>query len=444
MEGVTGELDPSLRIQRSVVDKREGLPLKQPAASAIVRDSLNGEVTDDQLSAWLATLAAVGMARDEVVALTAAYLNDIPPLDLSMLPGPVVDKHSTGGVGDKTSLIVSPIVAACGLTVVKMSGRGLGFAGGTIDKLESIPGMRVDLSSDEMLRVAAATGMVISGQTEGLAPGDAITYRLRDTTGTVESIPLIAASIMSKKIAVGADGLLLDVKTGEGALVPQVAQARHLAELMVGIGTEMGMRTRAVLTDMSQPLGRAVGNLLEVDEAVSVLAGEDVPSLTPTCIDLAAEMLCVADPSRDKASALDLARDALRSGRAFSTFVSWVEAQGGDASILDDAGSRQRTLRRTVFSEADGWVTAVSARAVGTAALHVGAGRRRSGDRIEHSAGVVIHRHVGDRVAKGEPLADLVTEDQHAEVAFAKLSSAFLIDSFSLPAPLSSPETVIC
>ena len=417
--------DPALRVTQSVADLRRGVPLDPAVGRDVIRDYLSGEIADYQVSAWLATLAAMGMDRDAVVGLTRAYLADAPPLDLSALDGPVVDKHSTGGVGDKTTLVVSPVVEACGTTVVKMSGRGLGFAGGTIDKLESLPGMRIDLDPVEMVEIAGRVGMVVTGQTRDLAPGDAATYRLRDVTGTVESVPLIAASIMSKKLAVGADALVLDVKVGEGALVPEPDDARRLAELMIGIGQETGIRTRAVLADMSQPLGRAVGNLIEVQEAIAVLQGEDVPGLTHLCRDLACEMLRAANPSLDAPAASVLVSDAISSGRALETFRAWVVAQGGSPDVVDDPRSVPSARRHAVVSSADGWVGSVSARSIGTVALSVGAGRRRTEDTLDHLAGVVVHRRVGDPVARGELLAELVTDLSAPERHLAELAAAF-------------------
>lgn len=419
--------DPALRVTRSVADLRRGIPLDPAVGRHIVRDYLCGDIADYQVSAWLATIAAVGINRDAVVGLTRAYLADRPPLDLTALSGPVVDKHSTGGVGDKTTLVVSPIVAACGTTVVKMSGRGLGFAGGTIDKLESVPGLRVDLGPEEMIEVAGSVGMVVSGQTKDLAPGDAATYRLRDVTGTVESVPLIAASIMSKKLAVGADALVLDVKVGEGALVPGIDDARRLAELMIGIGHETGIRTRALLADMSQPLGRAVGNLIEVQEAVSVLQGKDVPGLTDLSLELASEMLCAADPSLDVAKAAVRVREAVSSGRALETFRAWLVAQGGEPRVVDEPESLPRAARHAVLSRTAGWVGSVSARSVGTVALGLGAGRRRTQDQLDHLAGVLVHRRVGDRVARGDLLAEVVTNRALPDPHVAELAAAFEI-----------------
>jgi pyrimidine-nucleoside phosphorylase len=318
----------------------------------------------------------------------------------------VLDKHSTGGIGDTVSLVVAPLVAACGVAVAKMSGRGLGLTGGTIDKMESIRGLRLELDADEVYRVLDAAGMVITGQSAQLTPGDKATYALRDVTGTVDSLPLIAASIVSKKIAVGAHGVLFDVKTGAGALIPDPERALELARLMVDVATGAGLHCRAVLTDMSQPLGYAVGNALEVREALDALRGEDVPGLTDLSLTISALMLRSAEPGLTPAAAERKVSETLASGAGYEQFVRWAAAQGAEPGALDEPGGLPVAAHQVeVLAKDDGYVNNVDPRAIGTAAMRVGAGRLVKGGALDHAAGVVLRRRVGDAVAAGEPLA---------------------------------------
>ena len=405
--------------------KRDGGTLSPEEWRTLMASYAAGDVPDYQIAALAMAVYFRGMDSVETEALMTAMLDSGRRLDLDHLTVPRVDKHSTGGVGDKVSIVLAPLVAACGVAVPMMSGRGLGHTGGTLDKLESIPGFRTRLTLEEAARQVERLGCALIGQTDEIAPADRRFYSLRDATATVEAIPLIAASIMSKKLAVGADALVLDVKVGEGALVPEPDDARRLAELMIGIGQETGIRTRAVLADMSQPLGRAVGNLIEVQEAIAVLQGEDVPGLTHLCRDLACEMLRAANPSLDAPAASVLVSDAISSGRALETFRAWVVAQGGSPDVVDDPRSVPSARRHAVVSSADGWVGSVSARSIGTVALSVGAGRRRTEDTLDHLAGVVVHRRVGDPVARGELLAELVTDLSAPERHLAELAAAF-------------------
>ncbi|OON32459.1 MULTISPECIES: thymidine phosphorylase [unclassified Micromonospora] len=419
---------PSTRVLDAITRARAGEPAEPGQVEALVADYLAGRVPDYQMSAWLATVACRGLGSTDTVALTRAYVADGRSLDLGGVPRPVLDKHSTGGVGDKTSLVVVPVVAACGWRVAKMSGRGLGHAGGTVDKLESLPGLRLDLSADDVRRFLLEVGMVITGQSADLAPGDRATYALRDVTATVESIPLIAASIVSKKAAVGADGLLLDVKTGAGALTPDPRDAVDLARTMVDIATGFGLRCRAAITDMSQPLGYAVGNALEVREAVAALHGEHVPGLTPLCRILARMMVQLADPTLDDEAAGAQVDHAIASGAAYDIFRRWARAQGADTRCLDDPDRLPTAPHRTTVTATEsGWITGVDPRAVGTAALHVGAGRLLRDATIDHGAGVVLHRRVGDRVTAGSPLAELHHTKGDPDTALALVRSAFAV-----------------
>ncbi|MBP2471444.1 pyrimidine-nucleoside phosphorylase [Crossiella equi] len=392
----------------AIAAKRDGAELTAEQITSVVADYTAGHVPDYQMSAWLMAVACRGMTMAETVALTRAYVDSGEVVDLSAATRPVVDKHSSGGVGDKVSLFVAPVVAALGVDVLKMSGRGLDFAGGTLDKLESIPGMRVDLAEREMHEVLARTGMVITGQTARLVPADGATYALRDVTGSVHSLPLIAASIMSKKIAGGARGVVLDVKTGPGGLVGDLASARELARTMVEIGAAFGLRATAVLSDMSQPLGRAVGNALEVAEAVAALRGAEVPGFTDLAVHIAACMLRLADPALSEPQALHKVRGAVADGSAHGVFRAWLAAQGGDPRVADDPDLLPAAPHRTTVTAAEGgWVTDVDARALGRLSLTLGAGRLVHGQDIDHAVGLVVHRRVGDRVERGEPLVEI-------------------------------------
>ncbi|MEJ3746443.1 thymidine phosphorylase [Actinomycetes bacterium KLBMP 9797] len=420
--------EASARIQSAVTNKRLGRALSPEVIGSVVADFVAGRVPDYQMAAWLATVACRGLDGTELAELTRAYVSGGQRLDLCGLDRPVLDKHSTGGVGDKCSLVVAPVVAACGPAVVKMSGRALGYAGGTIDKLESIAGLRLDLAPDEVYRTATEVGMVITGQSAALAPGDEATYALRDVTGTVESIPLIAASIISKKLTVGADALVLDVKTGAGALIPDRGQAALLAGTMVDLASASGLPCRAVLSDMSQPLGYAVGNALEVREALAVLRGESVPGLSQVCATLARIMLQSADLALGDAEADDRVAGVLSDGSAYELFLRWVAAQGGDPRRLEQPdGLPVAPYVETVTADRAGWVREVEPRAIGAAAIRVGAGRLTHGARIDHAAGVLVHRRVGSRLAAGEPLAEIQYTTGDVRRAVALVRSAFTV-----------------
>jgi pyrimidine-nucleoside phosphorylase len=359
-------------------------------------------------------------------------------LDLSAIGRPVADKHSTGGVGDKTSLVVMPLVAACGVPVGKMSGRGLGFTGGTIDKLESFAGIRLDLSAAEFVHQLGEVGMVISGQSADLAPADGKLYALRDVTGTVPSLPLIASSIMSKKLAAGAQVIVLDVKTGSGAFMREPQAAQELARAMVAIGTAAGRRMAAVVSDMSQPLGRAVGHALEIGEALDTLEGHGPPEFTAFAVDLATTIVGLASPDGDPRRRVE---QALRSGAARDALRRMVSYQGGDTSAFDD---RRRLpaagLQRVVHFEQAGYVRRLDALGVARASIALGAGRERKGDAIDLSVGVVVHARLGQQVARGEPLATLHANDAaRLDQAERTLRSAVEVS----PAPVDTPPLIL-
>src|SRR5438309_7605884 len=367
-----------------------------------------------------------GMDAKETAALTSSMVRSGERLDLSRF-GRVVDKHSTGGVGDKTTLVVAPLVAACGAPVAKMSGRGLGFSGGTLDKLESIKGYRVDLTTAEFLAQLGRIGIVITGQTADLAPADGKMYALRDATGTVPSIPLIASSIMSKKIAAGAHAVVLAVKVGSGAFMKDLRSARELARAMVAIGVAHGLAVTCELTDMEQPLGRAVGNSLEIAEAIASLHGEGPPDLVQLTRVAGAEMLVRARRVRDTKSGLARIDGAIATGAGFAKFRELVAAQGGDVSMVDDPAKLPRAPHvQSLRAPRTGYVAGIAADQVGIASVHLGAGREKKGEPIDHRTGIGLHAKVGDRVERGQPYADVHVAGKPADAdAIAMIRGAF-------------------
>jgi thymidine phosphorylase len=380
--------------------KRDGGRLSDADIGWLIAAYTRGDIADEQMSALLMAIYFTGMARGELQAWTDAMIASGERLELTGLARPTVDKHSTGGVGDKVSLILAPLVASCGAAVPQLSGRGLGHTGGTLDKLESIPGWRAVLSNAEIMTVLAATGCVICAAGDGLAPADRRLYALRDVTGTVESIPLIASSIMSKKIAEGTGSLVLDVKVGNGAFMPDLAAARELAETMVELGNAGGVRTSALLTRMDTPLGRAVGNAVEVEEAVTTLRGGGPADLVAVTLALATEMLRLAGVSADPAA-------ALTDGRALDSYRAMVAAQGGDTQVPLPAARHYQMVR----AESGGWLCALNARAVGVASWRLGAGRARKEDPVSAAAGVICLAKPGDAVESGQPVLELRGDD---------------------------------
>ena len=380
--------------------KRDGYILTTEQIEWFIKSYTGGTVADEQASALLMAIVWRGMRPDELATWTAAMIASGVRLDLSSITAPTADKHSTGGVGDKVSLILAPLVAACGVADPMLSGRGLGHTGGTLDKLESIPGYRVDLEPSEVLQILGEVGCVICSAGPGLAPADRKLYALRDVTGTVESIPLIASSIMSKKIAEGTDALVLDVKVGSGAFMPDLDTARRLAETMVELGGKHGVKTSALLTNMESPLGWTAGNALEVAESVAALEGNGAPDLMEVTFALAREMLSLAGIEWDVQKCID-------DGLALAKWKQLVLAQGGDP----DAELPEAPERRTVGAPASGWITGMDARAVGIAAWRLGAGRARKEDPVSAAAGVVCLKKPGDRVEEGEPVLELHADD---------------------------------
>ena len=391
-----------------IARKRDGEALSREAIDAFVEGVVKGSVPDYQASALLMAIVLRGMTDDETAWLTDAMVRSGERVDLSDLPGVKVGKHSTGGVGDKVSIVLAPVAAACGVTVPKMSGRGLGHTGGTLDKLESIPGFRVGLTIEEFKATLRAVGTSIIGQTATLVPADKILYALRDVTATVESIPLISASIMSKKLAEGSSALVLDVKCGDGAFMKDRAKAQALAESMVAIGTRAGVRTEAFLTDMDAPLGRTVGNALEIAECLDTLKGRGPDDLTAVVTRLAARMTLLAGLETTANAALSRAASALSSGRALEVFARMVERQGGNPGVVDDYGLMPVAPdRETLAAWADGVVTHVLAGSIGRAAHQLGAGRTTVGEPVDHAVGLRMLVVRGERVRRGQPLLEL-------------------------------------
>jgi pyrimidine-nucleoside phosphorylase len=398
-----------------IARKRDGFELSREEIEGFVAGFASGEIPDYQVSAWAMAVVLRGMSARETYDLTMAMVASGDTLDLSHIAPRSVDKHSTGGVGDKTTLVVEPAAAACGVPVAKMSGRGLGYSGGTLDKLESIPGMRVELTTEQFLRQLKDIGLVLCGQTVDLAPADGKLYALRDVTGTVGSPALIAASVMSKKIASGARGIVLDVKVGTGSFMPTVAEAASLARLMVEIGRRAGRRVVALISDMNQPLGNAVGNALEVREALATLHGGGPADFREHCLRVAAHMLILAGKARDLAAAKKRAAAVLQDGSAFGKFRALVAAQGGDVAAIDDPDRLPKAgYVLEVASPKSGFLRRCDARTVGEVSVHLGAGRARKGDPIDHGVGLVVHAKVGDRLKSGDPLFTVHAKDRAA------------------------------
>jgi len=405
--------------------KRDG---KEHSAQHIrewIEQYCKGEIPDYQMSSWLMAVYFNGMSAIEVAALTMAMAESGDQVDLSAIEGIKVDKHSTGGVGDKTSLIIAPIVAAVGVPVAKMSGRGLGHTGGTIDKLESIQGFHTELTQKQFVEQVNSIGVSLIGQSGDLAPADKQLYALRDVTATVESIPLISSSIMSKKIAAGADAIVLDVKTGNGAFMKTLEDSIKLAEAMVTIGSEVGRDTAAIISDMDQPLGYAIGNALEVAEVIDTLKGKGPADLTELSLTLAAHLVLLGKKAQDEKEARELVEAVLHNGQALEKLKQLIAAQGGDATVVDNP-DRLPQARSTyhVVSEQQGYVAAIEAEALGLAAMKLGAGRQTKDDRIDHAVGIVLGKKVGEYAEKGDVLATLhvnsETNEEHEAVRIIK------------------------
>lgn len=420
-----------------IAAKRDGNELSHEQINWLINGVMDGIVADYQLSAWLMAVVLRGMTERETVDLTMALVASGKRLDLSMLGTFIGDKHSTGGVGDKTTLVVAPLVAAAGVPMGKMSGRGLGFSGGTIDKLESIPGMQCSLSIEQYIEGVRKVGLVVAAQTPDLAPADGILYKMRDVTATVDSLPLIASSIMSKKIAAGASGVVLDVKVGSGAFMKTPSQARALAIAMRGIGGSVGLRVRAVISAMEQPLGWAVGNALEVREAVQTLHGEGPDDLLEVALIIGGNLLEMSGKVGSVEAGKERLREVLRSGAGIEKLREFVVYQGGDPAFIDKPEALPSApVQRELVASMEGWVARIDAETIGRASVEIGAGRKVKTDAIDHRVGFVLHAKIGDRVVPGSKLATIhaASEESASQVEPAILG-AFTISATLVVSP---------
>lgn len=428
-----------MRMYDIIHKKRNGGELSEEEIRFFIEGYTDESIPDYQAAALCMAVYFRGMTPKETSILTLAMAESGDQIDLGGIEGFTVDKHSTGGVGDKTSLIVVPIVASCGGKVAKMSGRGLGHTGGTVDKLESIPGFRTELNPDDFIKQVNGIGLCIVGQTGELAPADKKLYALRDVTATVESIPLIASSIMSKKLAAGSKGIVLDVKTGSGAFMKTVEESENLAKEMVAIGKSAGRSVTAVITNMDIPLGDSVGNSLEVIEAIKTLKGEGESDLTEVCLTLAAQMLSMVT-GEDEKTCYSMAKGAIDNGLAINKLREMISAQGGNANVVDDYSLfKQPKYTAEIFSECDGYIEHTDAEKIGMASVILGAGREKKGDPIDPSAGIVLKKKTGDYVKKGEPLAVFYTDDE-GKIEGAKQE---FFDAFTFGNERTQPQKLI-
>lgn len=401
-----------MRMYDLIMKKRNGESLSTEEIQYMIIEYVAGNIPDYQMSAFLMAVYFRGMTEEETLAMTQAVAHSGDMVDLSGIEGIKVDKHSTGGVGDKTTLIVAPIVAACGVKVAKMSGRGLGHTGGTVDKMEAIPGMQTTLEKEKFFEVVNTTGLSVIGQSGNLAPADKKLYALRDVTATVDSIPLIAVSIMSKKLAAGSDGILLDVKTGSGAFMKTVEDSIALAKEMVSIGENAGKRTVALVTDMDIPLGHNIGNSLEVIEAVETLQGKGPEDLTSVCLSLAGNMLYLAGKGTIE-ECEQMAKTAMEDGSALKRLIAMVKAQGGDTSVIEDTGRFAKApFAQEVLAKESGYIIAMDTESCGIASAMLGAGRETKESEIDYSAGIILKAKVGDFVEAGQTIAVLYASDE--------------------------------
>jgi pyrimidine-nucleoside phosphorylase len=420
--------------------KRDGGSLTASEWRAAISAYLANQIPDYQMSAMLMAICSHGLNQEELTTLTDAMLNTGARLDFGNWATPRVDKHSTGGVGDKVSLVLAPLVASCGVAVPMMSGRGLGHTGGTTDKLESIPGVKTSLTLEQVKTQVERIGLALFGQTDDVAPADRRLYALRDVTGTVPSIPLIAASIMSKKLAEGLNGLVLDVKTGSGAFMTEMTGAVELARTMVGLGEANGCRTAAFVTAMDRPLGRAIGNALEIEEVLQALEGKGPDDLMALTRVLAVEMLLIAGRGTDRPALARIVEDAFVSGKALNKFRELIEAQGGNPGIVDDPGALPQAAVVELFeAPVAGVIASVAPRPLGQAVVAMGGGRAKLGDSVDHSVGFVVSGRPGAKVLKGEPIASVFArDDEGARLGLAALAEAITFGSGPKPLPLIS------
>lgn len=424
-----------MRMVDLIEKKRDGGTLSREEIRFIIKGYVEGQIPDYQMSAWAMAVYFRGMVTEEIAELTLAMAESGDEIDLSVLEGRFVDKHSTGGVGDKTTLLLSPMVAACGVPIAKMSGRGLGHTGGTIDKLSAIPGFKVELEREEFLRQVKDVGLAVIAQSGNIVPADKMLYALRDVTGTVPSIPLIASSVMSKKIAAGAQGIVLDVKFGSGAFMSTLENARELAETMVGIGQTLGRDTIAVLSAMEQPLGNAIGNAIEVLEVWKALQGKGPQDLAQLCIELGALMLIAGRKVKDIEEGRERVRATLENGQALTKFREFVRAQGGDLTALEQGSLPLAPLRATYCAPISGYVQQIDARKIGHLSMVLGAGRATKNSEIDLGAGIYLHKKQGNWVEAGEPVLELYTSSEN------KLAEGWKLAGESV---LLGPDKPVC
>ena len=425
-----------MRMVDVIQKKRNGKELTKEEINFFIEGYTKGDIPDYQASALMMAIYFNGMKSNETALLTQAMVESGETIDLSAIKGHKVDKHSTGGVGDKTTFIVGPLVASVGVPVAKMSGRGLGHTGGTLDKLESIKGFHIEMTKEEFVNNVNTHKLSVAGQTGNLAPADKKLYALRDVTATVDSIPLIAGSIMSKKLASGADGIVLDVKTGSGAFMKKLEDSEALAREMVNIGNNLGRNTVAVISDMSQPLGFEVGNANEVREACQVLQGENIEDLRLLSLELASHMTVIAGAFDDFDTAYKTLEENLQNGKAFESFRTLVQAQGGDVSVIDDLSKLPQAKHDIdVTAQQDGYVTEIDAESVGVAAMYLGAGRATKDDQINHGVGITLKKKVGDKVEKGEALVVLHSDEEDVQNSINKINEAYTVSKQATEKP---------
>ncbi|GKU82068.1 pyrimidine-nucleoside phosphorylase [Niallia sp. NCCP-28] len=425
-----------MRMVDLIEKKRNGQILNKEEIDFIITAYTNGDLPDYQMSAFAMAIYFQGMTQKERVHLTEAMVNSGDQIDLSKIEGIKVDKHSTGGVGDTTTLVLGPLVASLGVAVAKMSGRGLGHTGGTIDKLEAVPGFHVEITNEEFIRLVNTNKIAVIGQSGDLTPADKKLYALRDVTATVDSIPLIASSIMSKKIAAGADAICLDVKTGNGAFMKKLEDAEELAKAMVEIGKGVGRNTKAIISDMSQPLGFAVGNALEIKEAIDTLNGKGPKDLTELCLTLGSHMVVLAEKAETLEEARNMLEEVIENGKALETFKIFLAAQGGDASVVDDPSKLPDAAHKIqVLAKEDGYISEIIAENIGVAAMKLGAGRETKDSIIDLAVGIMLNKKVGDEVKKGDALATIHSNREDVQEVIGMVYDSYKTVAEKVKAP---------
>lgn len=425
-----------MRMVDLIEKKRDGRELTEEEISFIINGYTDGSIPDYQISAFTMAVFFQGMTEKERADLTMAMVHSGDVIDLSAIEGIKVDKHSTGGVGDTTTLVLGPLVAAVGVPVAKMSGRGLGHTGGTIDKLEAVKGFHVEIDKEEFIKLVNKNKVAVIGQSGNLTPADKKLYALRDVTATVNSIPLIASSIMSKKIAAGADAICLDVKTGAGAFMKSLDDSRELAEAMVRIGNNVGRKTMAIISDMSQPLGYAIGNALEVKEAIDTLRGHGPDDLTELCLTLGSQMVYLAEKADSIETAREMLEEAIKSGKALETFKLFLESQGGDSSVVDEPERLpQAQYKLELPAKESGYVAEITADSIGTAAMVLGAGRATKESEIDLAVGLVLNKKIGDKVEAGESLVTIYSNTENVDDVKERLYEHIKVTNQKVDAP---------